>query len=68
MNTLMACMCLEEGFTPPSLNTHTVDPDFGSRIMLKPEQRSLRTVLSNAFGFGGSNASLLLGWPDERRR
>lgn len=63
MNALMACICLEEGFTPASLNTRTVDPDFKSRIMLEPGQRSLRTVLSNAFGFGGSNASLLLGWP-----
>jgi 3-oxoacyl-[acyl-carrier-protein] synthase-1 len=63
MNALMVCICLEEGLTPASLNTRMVDPDFKSRIMLEPEQRSLRTVISNAFGFGGSNASLLLGWP-----
>jgi len=64
MNALMACICLEEGFTPISLNTRAVDPDFKSRVMLNPGHRSLRTLLSNAFGFGGSNASLLLGWPE----
>ena len=63
MNVLMACICMEEGFTPASLNTRAIDPAFKSRIMLEPEQRNLGTVLTNAFGFGGSNASLLLGWP-----
>ena len=61
MNALAACLCLEEGFTPPSLNTRHVDPDFRCRVMTREERRPLRAVLSNAFGFGGSNASLLLG-------
>ena len=68
MNALIACICLEEGFTPASLNTRAVDPDFKGRVMLNPESRSLRTLLSNAFGFGGSNASLLLGWPEGEPR
>ena len=62
INALVACLCLEEGFVPPSLNTLTVDPEFSARVLLAEESLPLRAVLSNAFGFGGSNASLLLGW------
>ena len=61
MNALAACLCLEEGFTPPSLNTRRVDDDFRCQVMTREERRPLRAVLSNAFGFGGSNTSLLLG-------
>ena len=62
INALVACLCLEEGFLPPSLNTLTVDPEFSAQVLMAEERRPLRAVLSNAFGFGGSNASLLLGW------
>ncbi|GAB6046372.1 beta-ketoacyl-[acyl-carrier-protein] synthase family protein [Methyloparacoccus murrellii] len=62
MNALVACLCLEERFAPPSLQTRQVDPTFVGRVLLTEERRPLRTVLSNAFGFGGSNACLLLGW------
>jgi 3-oxoacyl-[acyl-carrier-protein] synthase-1 len=34
---------------------------------LHPERAPLRHVLSNSFGFGGSNCALVLGSPDERR-
>ncbi len=68
MNALIASICLEESFTPSSLQTRIVDPDFNSQIMLQTESRRLGAVLSNAFGFGGSNASLLLGWAGGDRR
>ncbi len=61
MNLLIGAICLEEGLMPPSLNTRRIDPAFGSRVLLQEERRALQTVLCNAFGFGGSNASLLLG-------
>lgn len=56
-----ALMALEQGQLPASLNTETVDPDFGSRILLTPEATSGQAALSNSFGFGGSNCSLILG-------
>lgn len=62
MNALITCLCLEEQFQPPSLQTRTIDPGFTGRILLGEERRAVRAILSNAFGFGGSNASLLLGW------
>jgi 3-oxoacyl-[acyl-carrier-protein] synthase-1 len=61
LNALIACLCLEEDFLPPSLNTLSVDPAFTSRVLLREERFTARAILSNAFGFGGSNASLLLG-------
>jgi len=47
---------------PPTLNLD--DPDEGCDIDLVPKhakQRKVRYVLSNSFGFGGTNASLIFG-------
>ncbi len=58
---IFGCLCIEHGFIPGSLNTRTVDPAFGGRIQLQTESRAVRTVLSNSFGFGGNNCSLVIG-------
>ncbi len=61
MEAGIALLCLEHGFMPPSLNTREVDPSFKTRILLDTRHAPLKHVLSNSFGFGGSNCSLLFG-------
>ncbi len=54
-------LCLEQGFIPPTLNTRQRDPRLGAGVVLDGQERPLRTALSNSFGFGGTNCSLLFG-------
>jgi 3-oxoacyl-[acyl-carrier-protein] synthase-1 len=61
MNALVSYLCIEEGFAPRSLNTQWVDPSFSGNLLMEELNRPIRAVLSNAFGFGGNNASLLFG-------
>lgn len=61
INVLVAGLCIDQGFAPPSLNTSTVDPDFKSHLLTGEWRAPIRHVLCNAFGFGGNNCSLLLG-------
>jgi 3-oxoacyl-[acyl-carrier-protein] synthase-1 len=52
---------LEHQFIAPSISIDTLDPDFvGLPIVTTPKFTELQTILSNSFGFGGTNASLLL--------
>jgi len=46
---------------PPNINFETHDPGCPLHIVKAPEKRHIRTVLSNSFGFGGANASLIIG-------
>ena len=55
-------LALEHGWLPQSLNTQTVAPDIGARILLEGHAGRVNHVVSNALGFGGSNCSLVLGW------
>jgi 3-oxoacyl-[acyl-carrier-protein] synthase-1 len=50
---------LKHGLIPGSVNTRMLDPALKSRIAVSAETRSLRYVLSNSFGFGGNNCSLV---------
>ncbi len=53
-------MVLREGFLPPSLNVRTPDPACRFDLITAPRSAQPQHVLTNSFGFGGSNASLIL--------
>lgn len=65
---LIFCLGMLEGhFLAPSINIDDVDPEFADLpIVREARQHSANYILSNNFGFGGTNASLLLkpwyGW------
>jgi len=58
---VISALCIQQGLMPGCLNTQMLDPAFTSRILLSNETGTVRRVLSNSFGFGGSNASLIFG-------
>ena len=61
LETIFCVAMLEHGFIAPSINIETLDPEFeGLPIVTSPNSSKIDSVLSNSFGFGGTNASLLL--------
>jgi 3-oxoacyl-[acyl-carrier-protein] synthase I len=53
---------LRGGFIAPCVNAEPLDPQLlDYPPVVRPESRPLRTALSNSFGFGGTNATLVLG-------
>ncbi|MFM7182875.1 MAG: beta-ketoacyl-[acyl-carrier-protein] synthase family protein [Verrucomicrobiales bacterium] len=52
-------LALHEAFLPPTAHTTTVDPCCCFDLVLAPRAAELDCVLTNSFGFGGSNASLV---------
>lgn len=60
---IIAMLSIEHGFIPGSMNTQTLDPALAINYQLANCAGELRKVLSNSFGFGGSNCSLILGRP-----
>ena len=53
-------MALREQWLPPTTTTETIDPVCRFRLVTRPENRSIEYVLTNSFGFGGANASVIL--------
>ena len=61
IEALICAMALTDGRLPGSPGTGALDPSIPIRYQLHGEDRALRHALSNSFGFGGSNCSLVLG-------
>jgi len=54
-------MALREGILPPTINLDTPDPDCDlDYIPHTARECKIKVALSNSFGFGGNNASLVL--------
>ncbi len=58
---IIAMLAVEHGFIPGSVNTHRLDPALAIDYRIENSVGNIRRVLSNSFGFGGSNCSLVLG-------
>ena len=57
----VALLCIREEFVPPGIGTRRVDPLLRARYEIEGGPRRVGRVLSNSFGFGGSNCSLVFG-------
>lgn len=58
---IISALCIRHGFMPGGLNTENLDPALKSQYLLQNRQQRVDRVLTNSFGFGGSNCSLVLG-------
>ena len=61
LEAVISLLALRDGLVPAGLNAVHVDPELQLRYALRNERRPLRHVLSNSFGFGGANCSLVFG-------
>ena len=61
IESVFSALAIQHSFIPGSPHTQTVDPGFRSQYVLAGRDAQLRRVLSNSFGFGGVNCSLVLG-------
>jgi 3-oxoacyl-[acyl-carrier-protein] synthase II len=53
-------MALREQWLPPTSTLRTVDPLCSFRVVQQSADAKLNYVMTNSFGFGGANASLIL--------
>jgi 3-oxoacyl-[acyl-carrier-protein] synthase-1 len=49
------------GLLPGTLNTRTPDPELRLNLLLENYDYNPQFVMSNSFGFGGNNCSLIFG-------
>ncbi|CAI5965623.1 unnamed protein product [Closterium sp. NIES-64] len=61
----VAVMALHHGVVPPNVNLVNPDPVFQGSFLptAAAASKPMRAVMSNSFGFGGTNASLVFGLP-----
>lgn len=61
VETAISLLAREHGFMPRSLNTREKDPALHAAVLLASRSARVDHVLSNSFGFGGTNCSVLFG-------
>jgi 3-oxoacyl-[acyl-carrier-protein] synthase-1 len=62
VEAVISILSLQSGFMPGSAQTRTLDPALRSRYLLENESAAMDRVMTNSFGFGGTNCSLIFGW------
>ncbi|XP_072963845.1 3-oxoacyl-[acyl-carrier-protein] synthase, mitochondrial [Typha angustifolia] len=65
VEAIFTVLAIHHGIAPPTINLNRPDPVFeGAYTPLDaPKKMQIRAALSNSFGFGGTNASLLFSCP-----
>jgi 3-oxoacyl-[acyl-carrier-protein] synthase-1 len=61
VEAMISLLALQHGLMPGGLNVQTPDPELRLNYLRTNREARLRVILSNSFGFGGTNASLVLG-------
>jgi 3-oxoacyl-[acyl-carrier-protein] synthase I len=58
---IISMLAVRHGLLPGSAHTRSQDPALKSSYLLETRDARVRRVLTNSFGFGGSNCSLVIG-------
>jgi 3-oxoacyl-[acyl-carrier-protein] synthase-1 len=61
VEAVISVLAIADGILPGSPGTRTLDPALRARYAIAGERRPIGRVMSNSFGFGGSNCSLVFG-------
>jgi 3-oxoacyl-[acyl-carrier-protein] synthase-1 len=61
LEAVIAALALRHGMMPGGVNTVNVDETLTAHYLKRKRRASIERVLSNSFGFGGTNCSLILG-------
>ena len=63
IETIAGVLAINDNFVPPTINHFTDDPEIDPRLNLtfnEAQEKKVNAVLSNTFGFGGHNASVII--------
>ncbi|MCX6301487.1 MAG: beta-ketoacyl-ACP synthase II [Bacteroidia bacterium] len=63
IEAIASIMSVVNGIIPPTINFKTPDPQIDQNLNITPnkaQKREVRTAISNTFGFGGHNASIVI--------
>ncbi|MDP1954926.1 MAG: beta-ketoacyl-[acyl-carrier-protein] synthase family protein [Polaromonas sp.] len=61
VEAVICALALQHGLLPAGLNTQQLDPALPLNYLLHNREQPVKRVLSNSFGFGGTNCSLIFG-------
>lgn len=61
LEAVISLLALRHGLMPGGINTQQIDPEIGVNYLLQNREQPLFRVISNSFGFGGTNCSLIFG-------
>lgn len=62
IEAIAGILAMQHNFIPPTINHFTDDPDIDPNLNLtfnEAQERTVRAILSNTFGFGGHNSSII---------
>lgn len=62
IEAIASILAMKHSTIPPTINLKTIDPEIDSRLNLTPnkaQEREVRASISNTFGFGGHNTSII---------
>lgn len=62
IESIASILAIQNSFIPPTINHSNVDEDFDPKLNLTlntPQEKEVNIALSNTFGFGGHNASVI---------
>jgi 3-oxoacyl-[acyl-carrier-protein] synthase II len=67
LEAVICALALRDGCVPPTINLERVDPEIAvlglDLVPHHAREKPLKVVLSNSFGFGGTNCALVFGAP-----
>ena len=61
IEAVITLLALRHGYAPGTLNARSLDPALRAQVLLEGRSLPIEHAMSNSFGFGGNNSSLVFG-------